>query len=375
MFFYVALRVVWPLRLRWWWRGLLGVPLALGAGKFGLLDYLYPDGRFFAPEADAAVLLPLTALNVFLILFSLLLLVAELPRAAAWCALWSRGLHRSKGARLVRPVVNGSLAVAAALCTGIGMHNALSMPQVKRITIELPAMPAGARPVTLALLTDLHADTLKREPFFRALVQQVNALGADAVVIAGDFVDGTLDKHGQDLAPLAELRAPLGVYGVIGNHDYPSGYQDWLRFLRSCGIRMLVNEHAPLGDALTMAGVNDPMAEWNHEEAPNLPKALAGAPADRPVVLLAHEPVFADTAAKDKRVSLQLSGHTHGGLFPGLATLVARYNGGYVKGLYHVGSMPLYVSPGSSLWSGMPVRLFCPAEITLITLYPGSDGA
>lgn len=163
---------------------------------------------------------------------------------------------------------------------------------------------------------------------------------------------------------------PLGVYGVIGNHDYPSGYQDWLRFFRSCGFRMLVNEHAPLGDSLTVAGVNDPMAEWNHEEAPNLPKALAGAPADRPVVLLAHEPVFAETAAKDKRVALQLSGHTHGGLFPGLSALIARYNGGYVKGLYRVGSMPLYVSPGTSLWSGMPVRLFCPAEITLITLRP-----
>lgn len=115
--------------------------------------------------------------------------------------------------------------------------------------------------MTLALLADLHADTLKREPFFRALVQQVNALGADAVVIAGDFVDGSLDKHGQDLAPLAELRAPLGVYGVIGNHDYPSGYREWLRFLRACGIRMLVNEHAPLRGSLTMAGVNDLMAE------------------------------------------------------------------------------------------------------------------
>lgn len=367
MFLYVTLRVVWPLSLRWWWRVLLAVLLALGAWKFTILDNLYPGGRFFAPEADAAVLLPLTALNIFLILFSLLLSVAELPRAAAWCALRSRGLHRSRGARLVRPVVHGALAVLAAVSTGIGMHNALSMPQVKRITIELPSI---ARPVTLALMTDLHADTLKREPFFRALVQQVNALGADAVVIAGDFVDGTLDKHGHDLAPLAELRAPLGVYGVIGNHDYPSGYRDWLRFFRSCGIRMLVNEHAPLGDALTIAGVNDPMAEWNHEEAPNLPKALAGVPADRPVVLLAHEPVFADTAAKDKRVSLQLSGHTHGGLFPGLAAVVAHYNGGYVKGLYRVGSMSLYVSPGTSLWSGMPVRLFCPAEITLITLCP-----
>lgn len=222
---------------------LLVLPLALGAWKFSILGRLYPDGRLFAPDAHAAVLLPLTALNVFLILFSLLL-------------------------------------------------------------------------------------------------------------------------------PVAELRAPLGVYGVIGNHDYPSGYRDWLRFLRSCGIRMLVNEHAPPGDALTMAGVNDPMAERKHEEAPNLPKTLAGAPADRPVVLLAHEPVFADTAAKDKRVSLQLSGHTHGGLFPGLAALIARYNGGYVKDLYRVGSMPLYVSPGTSLRSGMPVRLFCPAEITLITLRP-----
>lgn len=148
-----------------------------------------------------------------------------------------------------------------------------------------------------------------------------------------------------------------GVYGIIGNHDYPSGCRDWLRFLRSCGIRMPVNEHAPLGNALTMAGVNDPMAERNHEEAPNLPKALAGTPAARPVVLPAHEPIFADTAAKDKRVSLQLSGHTHGG---------------YVKELYRVGSMPLYVSSGTSLRSGMPVRLFCPAEITFITLRPAA---
>lgn len=119
-----------------------------------------------------------------------------------------------------------------------------------------------------------------------------------------------------------------------------------------------------------MAGVNDHMAERNHEEAPNLPKALAGTPAARPVVLPAHEPIFAETAAKDKRVSLQLSGHTHGGLFPGLSALIARYNGGYVNALYRVGSMPLYVSPCSSLRSGMPVRLFCPAEITLITLRP-----
>lgn len=238
------------------------------------------------------------------------------------------------------------------------------------LPLALGAFKFSLAAVLLQLLADLHADVLKREAFFRVLVQQVSALGANAVVFAGDFVDGSRDRHGQDLAPLAELRAPLGVYGVIGNHDYPSGYKDWLCFLRSCGIRMLVNEHDFLGKNLIVAGVNDPMAAWNHEEGPNLPKALAGTPDGLPVVRLAHEPVFADTSAKDERVALQLSGHTHGGLFPGLAALITRYNGGYVNGLYHVGSMPLYVSPGTSLWSGMPIRLFCPAEITLITLRP-----
>lgn len=134
---------------------------------------------------------------------------------------------------------------------------------------------------------------------------------------------------------------------------------------------MPMNERALPGDSLTIEGGNAPHGRREPRESPQPAERPHGrAPADRPVVLLAHEPVFADTASKDQRVALQLSGHTHGGLFPGLSVLVARYNGGYVKGLYRVGSMPLYVSPGTSLWSGMPVRLFCPAEITPITLRP-----
>ena len=370
MFLYITLRVVWPLPVRWWWKLLLAVPLAAGAFKFSILHRVNPAGRYFAPDVDAGLLLPLTWLNVFLILCSMLLLMAELPRLVAWCILRRRGLQGSEGALRARRWVNGALAALAALATSVGMYQAFSAPRVHELELEIPGMAADAPPVTVALLADLHADTVKREPYFRALMEQVNALGADAVVISGDFVDGSLAARGRDLAPLAGLRAPLGVFGVPGNHDYGSGYAEWMEFFSRCGIRMLPNAHAPLGQGLELAGVTDPAAEWAGEEGPDLAKALSGVPAGKPVVLLAHQPVLAPQAAQDSRVALQLSGHTHGGMFPGLAQIVAKYNGGYVNGLYSLGRLRLYVSPGTSLWSGMPVRIFCPGEITLITLRP-----
>lgn len=350
----------WPLRVKWWWKVPMLLLLALGAFKFSILDWVNPGGRYFAPEVDARILLPLTWLNIFVILLGVLLLLAELPRAVGW--LFVRGRFRN--------AVNIALAALAGIATTVGMCNALAMPQVHRVDIALPGMPADARPVTLALLADLHADTVKREPYFRALVEQVNALGADAIAICGDFVDGTMADHGGDLEPLADLRAPLGVFGVPGNHDYPSGYADWMEFFARHGIRMLPNAHVQLGQGIVLAGVADPAAAWQHEEAPNLDKALKGAPAGLPVVLLAHQPSVAPAMAQGGRVALQLSGHTHGGMFPVLSNIVSNYNGGYLEGLYQVDGMQLYVTPGTSLWSGMLIRLLHPAEITLITLRP-----
>ena len=357
---YITLRIIGPLRVKWAWKVPMLLLLALGAFKFSILDWVNPGGRYFAPEVDARILLPLTWLNIFVILLGILLLLAELPRAVGW--LFVRGRFRN--------AVNIALAALAGIATTVGVCNALAMPQVHRVDIALPGMPADARPVTLALLADLHADTVKREPYFRALVEQVNALGADAVAICGDFVDGTVADHGHDLEPLADLRAPLGVFGVPGNHDYPSGYADWMEFFARHGIRMLPNAHVQLGQGIVLAGVADPAAAWQQEEAPNLDKALQGAPAGLPVVLLAHQPSVAPAMAQGGRVALQLSGHTHGGMFPILSGIVSNYNGGYLEGLYQVDGMQLYVTPGTSLWSGMLIRLFCPAEITFITLRP-----
>ena len=104
-------------------------------------------------------------------------------------------------------------------------------------------------------------------------------------------------------------------------------------------------------------------------EAPDLDKTLAGAPEGAPVVLLSHQPRFAHEYAAHGGISLQLSGHTHGGMIAGLPALLVKWaNRGFVSGKYQVGGMTLYVSNGAGLWNGFMFRLGVPSEISEIIL-------
>src|SRR5690606_4415131 len=121
-------------------------------------------------------------------------------------------------------------------------------------------------------------------------------------------------------APLADLKAPHGVFFVTGNHEYYSGVDEWIAELGRLGIRVLRNEHVTLGEgdaAFDLAGVDDwASRRFGNGHGPDLKKALAGRDAGREVILLAHQPKQAPEAA-ELGVGLQLSGHTHGGqIFP-----------------------------------------------------------
>ena len=147
-----------------------------------------------------------------------------------------------------------------------------------------------------------------------------------------------------------------------------------MKQLTEWGVTMLENRHVvlTLGDGkLVIAGVTDQQGGRFGFYATNTEEALRGAPYGIPVILMAHRP---ETAAENAKAgaALQLSGHTHGGMMPVLDSIVARFNGGYVRGWYDVGPMKLYVSRGTSLWNGFPMRLFDPAEITLLVLH-GTD--
>jgi len=172
------------------------------------------------------------------------------------------------------------------------------------------------------------------------------------------------------VAPLADLKAKYGVILTPGNHEYYSGLQQWLPVFQSLGMRVLMNENTQIrvsGTPLAIAGVTDTAAlNWGLE-GPDPEKALSGLSKDIAKIMLSHRPSLASESAK-AGASLQLSGHTHGGLVLPIAPLIAAFNGGYVSGPYTVDGMPLYVSRGSGLWGGMPLRLFVPSEITFITL-------
>lgn len=358
--FYVFLRVVLPLRVRWWWKLVLGVGIGVAAMCFEGLKLL-GGGRIFAPSLPAGVILGYTWLYLLLMVFFVFVLVAQVVRVCM--VVWPRWRSMDKAGRQwwfnrVHMVLLGVAMVSGS----VGMYCALCQPRVQYV-----AIPSDTE-LRIAMLSDLHADAVKGEEFFDRIVEQTNALNPDVVVITGDFVDGSVRERGKNLLPLRGLKARLGVYGVPGNHDYFSGYEEWLPFLSYLGVRMLNNECVLLGEpGVVLAGVTDPSARLFGKEGPNVGKALAGAPEGRQVILLAHQPKVALQAKE--LVDVQLSGHTHGGQVLGLTLLTGAYNNGWYSGAYRVGErMLLYVSNGTSLWCGMPMRFGVPSEITLITL-------
>jgi len=264
------------------------------------------------------------------------------------------------------------MAGAAAILAAIGVRSAVRVPALKDVEIGIRGLPAQFDGYTILQLTDLHISRLFPAAWTRAMVDRANALDVDLVVVTGDVIDGTLAMRRSDVEPLRDLRARDGVYMSPGNHEYFLGYQEWMRHFADMGMRVLANAHAVLGrggDRLVIAGVTDVSAPATGMPPPDLAAALDGAPAMVPVVLLDHQPGPARKAAA-RGVALQLSGHTHGGMIPGLDRLVAMGNGGFVSGEYRVDGMALYVNNGTGIWPGFAMRLARPSELTRITLRP-----
>lgn len=261
---------------------------------------------------------------------------------------------------------SAALVVIVAVTVGYGLFEA-SRPQISEQHVAVSGLPEQFDGMRIALITDLHVGPARGAAFTRKVVDETNAQKPDLIILGGDLADGTIEHVGRDLEPLRDLRAPLGVFGVSGNHEY---YADdggsWLDFWETLGIRPLRNETVAIhrdGATLDLAGVYDATAPDPWEPDPD--KALSGRDEGRVLIYLAHQPLQADDV-QGRGVDLQLSGHTHGGqLWPfGYAVSVAQP---VVTGLKNVGDVPVYVSRGAGAW-GPPVRVMAPPEITMITL-------
>ncbi|WP_238009183.1 metallophosphoesterase [Dactylosporangium sp. AC04546] len=255
----------------------------------------------------------------------------------------------------------GALSVGA---VGVGTYQALGEPQLKRVPVRLAKLPASMDGFRIALVSDIHLGPLLGRSHTERIVRIINSVDADLVAVVGDLVDGSVAELGSAAEPLQDLKARHGSFFVTGNHEYFSGYQEWVDEVNSLGVRVLRNERVDI-QGLDLAGVND-VTGSDVGDGPDFAKALGGRDPARPVVLLAHQPVQAHDAAKHG-VDLQLSGHTHGGQMVPFNLLVA-LEAPVVAGLGNVDGTQVYVTRGAGFW-GPPVRFGAPPDISVVELH------
>ena len=358
---YIGMRILPDLALG------LGANL-LGALALALLGVLVPVGLMSA-SLRRRRLSQLVAWSGLLSMgFFSSLLVTTLARDLVLLALMLAGVSSPSiihGSALAVPLVAFGVTV-------VGFVNARRLARVVKVNVPIRNLPPELHGYAIAQISDIHVGPTIKRPFLNAIVERVNTLGADAIAITGDLVDGSVQRLREHTEPLAQLRANDGVFFVTGNHEYYSGAEEWIAEVRRLGVTVLLNQHVlrRRGDAsLMIAGVADFSAhQFNPTHRSDPQRAAAGAPQDVDVrVLLAHQPRSAPQAA-EAGFDLQLSGHTHGGqFFPW--NLFVPLQQPFVAGLNRVRDMWVYTSRGTGYW-GPPKRFGAPSEITLVRLVP-----
>ncbi len=261
-----------------------------------------------------------------------------------------------------------SLVVSAAL-TGWGSYVALKGPRVTELRIPLKGLPASAEGFSLVAISDIHVGDVMTQRYLDGLTARIEGMKPDLLVVIGDITDEAGGGDGTTFRKLAAVGAKHGVFAATGNHEWYSGGEGVVDALQGAGVRVLRQNREVVAGAIELAGVDDPtFLGGRNGAAAAIDRALAGRASGLPVVLIAHQPVGVEHAAKSG-VGLMLCGHTHGGQLPPFQFLTGLAFP-YFAGSYEVEGMHLYVNNGAGSW-GPPVRLFAEPEIVRVTLTPG----
>ena len=256
-----------------------------------------------------------------------------------------------------------------------GMLVERSECEVTEHIVRIPGLPPEFSGYSIGLVTDVHSSLYMTEADMRRYVKVLNGMGTDMILVGGDLVNGM----GDEIDPFAEafsaLRAPDGIFGVLGNHDFYTREADRVaRTATEGGVHILRDESRVIhrgGSSLTLLGIDD--TGTGPLTVQRIRRAAAHAAASGPRILLCHRPYFFREAAAEG-VDLMLSGHTHGGQVvlgevAGIAFTPAALASPYLAGPYQEGAARMYVSRGIGT-VGVPMRINCPPELTRIVLKP-----
>lgn len=361
---YLLLRLSWAFpRLRIWWSAAIGWCLLMMTAPI-VTRLLECDGYITGATAVAWVGYLWMG---FLFLFIATSLVLELLRLLRWLSHFFISIVQPP---LLAPRPFFTFCFfSAALITWYGYFEA-SQLTVEQTTVTTAKLPKGSKPLRIAQISDLHIGLLVCTPQVQQLVTRIQQYQPDLLVATGDIVDGHICHFDGVSQLFRSLQPPLGMFAVLGNHEYYAGADPSRTFLEHAGFRILQGQTAQVTDQLFVAGVDDPAAtRVNLQPQGDEQQLLSSIPADHFVLLLKHRPVVATASAG--RFDLQLSGHVHKGqIFPfNLLTWLAFPVRAGMNPLAEGGF--LYVSRGTGTW-GPPIRFLAPPELTVIDLVPAA---
>lgn len=265
-----------------------------------------------------------------------------------------------------------------------GFINARNIKFVN-LKVGLKYLPDAFNGIKVGQITDIHAGPLVPREFIREGVDMIMSNKPDLIVLTGDFVSGATKflwtsyggfkqrHYNYCMEELSRLKAPLGIYAVLGNHDFWSGQEVALKIaqgLKGIGVQVLRNEASMIerkGQSLYIIGVDD---YW--EDSYSLQKAIKNVPQDACRIVLSHNPdVNENIEGLRERIDFIISGHTHGGQivipFIGALYIPSPFGQKYLAGLVRDRERQTYISRGLGLFF-VPIRINCPAEVNLLTL-------
>lgn len=255
----------------------------------------------------------------------------------------------------------------------------------QKIDISETEVVTGVPKETLraVLISDIHVGPYKKDGWVLRIVEKINSLKPDVVFIAGDFVYDNVSQA-KYLTPLKNLKIPLGVYAVFGNHDYDEG-RDFgttqakersstvKKMLESLGVKVLINSGVKLRKGkkdFFVLGLDD-LWTFNANVKDALKTVGYALTMPHPNIVLAHNPDVV-MLSELKEADLVLAGHTHGGQIrtPWLTSIPripTALGDKYDRGLFNFKNIKLFITNGVSEW-GPRARLFTPPEIAVLEI-------
>ncbi|MDR4987576.1 MAG: metallophosphoesterase [Bacteroidales bacterium] len=301
-----------------------------------------------------------------LLYFFLLVLLFDLIRLSNALLPWLPGFVTGNMAKVRFYAFAGSVAVVFLLMVA-GFINARS-PVVRHLELHINKPAGPLSEVNAVLISDIHLGTIIGNGYFSRLVDKAMALEPDIILLAGDILD-------EDLAPvirqdigktLHQLRAPLGVFAVMGNHEHIGGHNAAQEYLERHGLQILRDTAVMVNESFWLAGRDDrDKQRFTGRSRKPLEEVLHEVDFSYPVLLMDHQPFYLEKAAA-LGVDLQVSGHTHHGqMWPLNYITRAMYT--ISHGYGNINGMHAYISNGTGTW-GPPVRIGNRPEIVHLRL-------